>query len=160
MENRAGLFPVSHIDFMFLLYLTEGYQVPIYELTSILKGNEAQLIGLEKEAKSKNAVLSSSLNPQNGVVEVQSNICMKIIDANGKVPLSRMAGILGNMEMCLLDWKGREVAGWIHSFPLWRTYISSQQVEREVCLLVLMEILFGNILQNNRECTLLLQNIK
>jgi len=108
-----------------LLNLTEGYQVPIYEFTSILKGNEAQQLRLEKGSQAKNAVLSSSMNPQNGVVEVQSDICMKIIDANGKVPLSRMAGILGNMEMCLLDWKGREIAGWIHFFPFRRTYISS-----------------------------------
>jgi hypothetical protein len=63
-------------------------------------------------------LLSEKMSEQCGTVEIQSDIHLKIIDANGKIPLSRMAGILPDLEMSILDWKGREVASMLSNFQI------------------------------------------
>ena len=107
----------------------------------------------------QNAMLSGKIESQGGIVEVESLIRMKIIDANGKVPLSRMAGITENLEMSLLDWKGREVACLKFCCTEYFDFDKAfQRVESEESLLDRMEVFFGSTRLRSLDCTRLLQS--
>ena len=79
---------------------------------TLLKGQSAQFASMERNAsQAQRGVLSGKMEVYNGIVESESEFKMKMIDGEGEVALVKMKEIIENVEMCILDSTGQEVAG-------------------------------------------------
>ena len=80
---------------------------------TLLKAQSPQFasFGYGSGSGAQQGVLSGNLDVYTGVVETESEFRMKMTDGEGEVGSERMRGIVGNVEMCILDSNGHEVAG-------------------------------------------------
>ncbi len=56
-------------------------------------------------------MLSGDINVHSGVVEIESEFRMKLVDGDGDAALEKISEIVESVEMCIIDSNGQQLAG-------------------------------------------------
>lgn len=93
-------------------------QISIYDFT-LTKGQSAQFASVgsgEYGSNPQNAILMGKIDGHKGVVEVETEFQMKMVDGEGHVAMGKMKEIVEDVEMCILDSRGQQMAGILFVF--------------------------------------------
>ena len=79
-----------------------------------MKGQSAQFASVgsgEYGSNAQNGILLGKLDAHKGVVEVETEFRMKMVDGEGDVEMGKVKEIVGNVEICILNSRGEQIAG-------------------------------------------------